>query len=66
MPGDKRRPLKFFCMADCWMSWNAVKRAAEFGYGHVHWFAEGTDGWWELDRPLVAAEPPPVPALEGQ
>lgn len=62
--GDKAKPLIFFCMADCWMSWNAVKRATELGYRHVYWFADGTDGWNELDRPLVEAVPPRVPALE--
>ncbi|MGU3539812.1 rhodanese-like domain-containing protein [Methylobacterium sp. A54F] len=61
--GDRDHPLVFFCMADCWMSWNAVRRAADLGYRRVYWFAEGTDGWSEADRPLVPAEPPPVPPL---
>lgn len=26
--GKLDRPIVFYCMADCWMSWNAVKRAA--------------------------------------
>lgn len=64
--GDKGHKLVFFCMADCWMSWNAVKRAAELGYTQAYWFADGTDGWNEVDRPLVEATPPPVPRLEGQ
>jgi len=63
---DRTRALIFFCMADCWMSWNAVKRASALGYTRVYWFADGTDGWREADRPTVAADPPPVPALEGQ
>lgn len=62
--GDKGRPLVFFCMADCWMSWNAVKRAAALGYGRAYWFADGTDGWREADRPLEQADPPPIPALD--
>lgn len=61
--GDREHPLIFFCMADCWMSWNAVRRAADLGYRRVYWFAEGTDGWGEADRPLVPAEPPAVPPL---
>ncbi|SEP39433.1 PQQ-dependent catabolism-associated CXXCW motif protein [Methylobacterium sp. UNC300MFChir4.1] len=61
--GDRDRPLVFFCMADCWMSWNAVKRAHALGYRNVHWFADGTDGWREADRPLVEGEPAPV--LDG-
>lgn len=64
--GDKTRALVFFCMADCWMSWNAVKRAAALGYTKVYWYADGSDGWIEADRALVTADPPPVPALEGQ
>ena len=45
-------PVIFYCRTDCWMSWNAAKRALEFGYRNVHWFSEGTDGWffegWEF------------------
>ncbi len=63
--GDPTRPIVFFCLADCWMSWNAVKRAAGLGYKRLYWFADGTDGWGEEDRPLVEAVPPPVPALDG-
>lgn len=58
--GRPDRPLIFYCMADCWMSWNAVKRAASFGYRNLHWFPEGTDGWRDMGRPLVEAEPWPV------
>lgn len=44
--GDKAKPVLFFCLADCWMSWNAAKRAREeYGYSAVIWFPEGTDGW---------------------
>ena len=55
--------LVFYCMADCWMSWNAVKRAAALGYTHVAWFADGTDGWAAAGRDLRPASPPPVPAV---
>jgi PQQ-dependent catabolism-associated CXXCW motif protein len=64
--GDKGHAIVFFCMADCWMSWNAVKRTAALGYTRVYWFADGTDGWREADRSLAPATPLPVPALEGQ
>lgn len=38
--------LMFYCRPDCWMSWNAAKRAiTEFGYQNVHWFPEGILGW---------------------
>lgn len=64
--GDPARPVVFFCLADCWMSWNAVKRAAGLGYRRLYWYADGTDGWREEDRPLVEAEPQPVPALKDR
>lgn len=57
------RPLIFYCMADCWMSWNAVKRAASLGYERLYRFEEGTDGWRDAGRPLVAGDPWPVPPL---
>lgn len=36
--GDKGAPIVLFCERDCWMSWNAAKRAVEWGYTGVHWF----------------------------
>ena len=51
--GNRDSPLVFFCLKDCWMSWNAAKRALEFGYRNVMWFRDGTDGWQELGYPLV-------------
>lgn len=58
--GRPDRPLIFYCMADCWMSWNAVKRAASFGLRDLHWYPEGSDGWRDADRPLAEAAPWPV------
>ena len=43
--GNKSHPVIFYCRSDCWMSWNAAKRALSFGYTKVYWFAEGIDGW---------------------
>lgn len=51
--GDKARPVVFFCLKNCWMSWNAAKRALEMGYTDVSWFADGTDGWQEIGNELV-------------
>jgi PQQ-dependent catabolism-associated CXXCW motif protein len=51
--GDVGRPLVFFCLADCWMSWNAARRAiAEYGYNQIHWYPLGTDGWDAAGLPL--------------
>lgn len=57
--GDKSRRLVFFCERDCWMSWNAAKRALALGYGNVAWFPDGTDAWEALGLPLVEAVPLP-------
>ena len=57
---DKTRGLLFYCTADCWMSWNAVKRAVvEYGYSHVYWYPYGIDGWKEVSFALESAEPEP-------
>jgi PQQ-dependent catabolism-associated CXXCW motif protein len=59
--GDRAKPLILFCQSDCWMAWNAVQRAAAYGYSNLYWFPEGTDGWVEWgDRKLVPAEPVPL------
>ncbi len=53
------RPLVFYCRADCWMSWNAAKRAMSYGHTSVYWFADGIDDWmfeeFELEE-LTPAE----------
>lgn len=64
--GDRARPLVLFCQRQCWMSWNAARRALAEGYRDVAWFPDGVDGWAEAGLPLVPAEPmagpPPMPA----
>ncbi len=58
--GNLDHPLVFFCLADCWMSWNAAKRAmTDYGYTRVFWYPEGTDGWAEIGHPLVEITPEP-------
>ncbi len=56
---DPSRAIVFFCQRDCWMSWNAAKRALEWGYSDVLWFSEGTDAWQEHGFDLVKVEPVP-------
>lgn len=58
--GDKSHPIIIYCQADCWMSWNAVKRLAEMGYTKLYWYPEGTDGWSDWDGALVPAKPVPL------
>ncbi|MEK0084494.1 PQQ-dependent catabolism-associated CXXCW motif protein [Benzoatithermus flavus] len=58
--GDRERAVVFYCYLDCWMSWNAAKRAAAWGWRRVYWYPEGTDGWAAAGRPLTRAEPVPL------
>lgn len=57
--GNRDAPLVFYCLRDCWMSWNAGKRALALGYRQVLWFADGSDGWQEAGLPLEDAAPLP-------
>jgi len=60
--GRQDTAVVFFCLADCWMSWNAARRAISWGYTDVSWFPEGTDGWqlWDYPRErIVPLEPQP-------
>ncbi|MAU47974.1 MAG: rhodanese [Yangia sp.] len=57
--GDLAHPVLFFCLEDCWMSWNAAKRALGFGYETVYWLPEGTDGWTLWDYPTERLIPRP-------
>lgn len=59
--GDPDHPILFFCLMECWMSWNAAKRALEYGHTEVYWFPDGTDGWTFQDFPVEALEPEPQP-----
>ena len=59
--GDKTRLFVLYCQANCWMSWNAAKRALSFGYSNVAWYPDGTDGWQAADLPLAESQPEPRP-----
>ena len=60
--GDRARLIVLYCLADCWMSWNAAKRALALGYPNVAWYRDGTDGWLAAGLPLDDATPEPRPA----
>jgi PQQ-dependent catabolism-associated CXXCW motif protein len=60
--GDRARLVVLYCLADCWMSWNAAKRALALGYPNVAWYRDGTDGWLAAGLPLEDATPEPRPA----
>lgn len=57
--GDKAHPLVFFCLEECWMSYNAARRALELGYKDVSWYPDGTDGWTFFDLPAEQIKPFP-------
>jgi PQQ-dependent catabolism-associated CXXCW motif protein len=57
--GNKSKPVLFFCLKDCWMSWNAAKRAIAWGYTSVIWFPEGTEGWQAIGNDLTPLNPVP-------
>ena len=59
--GRRDKPLVIFCQADCWMSWNAARRAAEYGYARVFWYPDGTDGWTAAGLTLAPSTPAPSP-----
>jgi len=54
---DKKQPILFYCMTNCWMSWNAAKRALEWGHVSVIWYPAGADGWAETGLPLENKTP---------
>jgi PQQ-dependent catabolism-associated CXXCW motif protein len=59
--GNPDRMVVFYCQANCWMSWNAARRALGLGYTHVAWYPDGTDGWGAQGLPLESRTPEPRP-----
>jgi PQQ-dependent catabolism-associated CXXCW motif protein len=58
--GDRSKPVLIYCLADCWMSWNAAKRVHEvYGYTNVIWYRDGTDVWEFQGYPLEASQRAP-------
>jgi PQQ-dependent catabolism-associated CXXCW motif protein len=54
---DKTKLVVIYCQADCWMSWNAAKRALSYGYSNVAWYPDGTEGWQRADLPVEDSQP---------
>jgi PQQ-dependent catabolism-associated CXXCW motif protein len=59
--GDPAWPLLFYCRSDCWLGWNAQKRAYALGYRNLYWYRDGIDAWQQAGLPLQAAEPAAFP-----
>ena len=58
---NSSKTMVFYCLRDCWMSWNAAKRAVALGYQNVEWYPDGTDGWSAAGLPLESRRPEPRP-----
>jgi PQQ-dependent catabolism-associated CXXCW motif protein len=54
---DFARRLVIYCHRNCWLSWNAAKRAISYGYRSVFWFPDGMEGWRAAGLPTATAEP---------
>jgi PQQ-dependent catabolism-associated CXXCW motif protein len=54
--GDRTQPLVFYCLANCWTSWNAARRAISYGYLNVSWFRDGFEGWSDAGLPVTPVE----------
>lgn len=57
---NRDHPIVVFCIADCWMSWNAAQRISAMGYTQVNWYRLGTDGWLDEGWALEPVDPVPV------
>jgi PQQ-dependent catabolism-associated CXXCW motif protein len=57
--GNNAALLVIYCQENCWMSWNAAKRALSYGYINVAWFPEGTEGWERALLPTTESQPEP-------
>jgi PQQ-dependent catabolism-associated CXXCW motif protein len=58
---DKSTKVVLYCLADCWMSWNAAKRAAtQYGYTSIYWYPDGTTGWEAAGLFLEKSSPLPM------
>ena len=55
--GNIQMPVVFYCLSQCWMSWNATRRAISYGYTHAIWFPEGADGWEAAGHEMATAIP---------
>ena len=59
--GDRAKRIVLYCKHQCWMSWNAAKRALTLGYNDVAWYPDGADGWSDAGFPLEMRTPEPRP-----
>ena len=60
--GDKAVPVVIYCREECWMSWNAAKRASLWGY-RIYWYPGGIEQWSRAGYPLTDSKPEPSTEL---
>ncbi len=62
--GAMDRPMVFYCLANCWVSWNAARRAVGFGFSQVLWYRDGIEAWMDAGLPVETSpvEPDLIPA----
>ena len=53
--------LVIYCHEQCWLSWNAAKRAISYGYRRVYWFPDGMEGWRAAGHATEVAQPQTPP-----
>jgi PQQ-dependent catabolism-associated CXXCW motif protein len=58
---DLSQPLVIYCHEQCWLSWNAAKRAISYGYRRVYWFPDGMEGWRAAGLATEVAQPQTPP-----
>lgn len=63
---DRNRRIVIYCLARCWMSWNAAKRAIEYGYSSVYWYPGGTDDWTAAGLQTMESQPVPMESGTSQ
>jgi PQQ-dependent catabolism-associated CXXCW motif protein len=63
--GNVDVPLVVYCHENCWLSWNAAKRAIGYGYRRVFWLPDGIEGWTAAGRQTKVAAPEGPAGPEG-
>ena len=58
---DATRQVIIYCHRACWLSWNAAKRAIDYGYRNVYWYRDGIEGWKAAHFPTAVIEPRVAP-----
>jgi PQQ-dependent catabolism-associated CXXCW motif protein len=53
--GKRDTPVVVYCHPNCWMSWNAAKRAINDGYRSVFWYPDGVEGWQKAGHATAIA-----------